>query len=121
MCDIRKIKFGDMLMYSPLRLKEKYGIDLYFTSRLGGNSSSPYRSLNLAYHVGDDYENVSANRRTVLEELKLGQQVYDIKQVHSDRIVDLGQEQLSARRAVKDTGRCSGYRSWSESGYGYGR
>lgn len=38
------------------------GIRIYFTSRGGGFSSEPYRSLNLAYHVGDDPVDVTGNR-----------------------------------------------------------
>ncbi|KQB85226.1 peptidoglycan editing factor PgeF [Corynebacterium oculi] len=34
-----------------------------FTSRAGGVSSAPYSSFNLALHVGDDPQDVGANRR----------------------------------------------------------
>lgn len=39
------------------------GVKVYFTTRLGGISRPPYDSLNLAYHVDDDPEAVTANRR----------------------------------------------------------
>jgi YfiH family protein len=39
------------------------GVDAVVTTRRGGVSTVPYRSLNLALHVGDDPEAVAENRR----------------------------------------------------------
>lgn len=39
------------------------GIRAYFTTRSGGLSHHPYEGLNLGYHVGDDQEAVTGNRR----------------------------------------------------------
>src|SRR5436190_6562375 len=42
------------------------GIDVAFTTRLGGRSAAPFDSLNLSYSSGDDAEVVRANRRRAL-------------------------------------------------------
>ncbi|AET70206.1 uncharacterized protein, YfiH family [Desulfosporosinus orientis DSM 765] len=39
------------------------GIDIGFSTRLGGESSFPYDSFNLGLHVGDDSETVLKNRK----------------------------------------------------------
>ncbi|MGO9456260.1 MAG: polyphenol oxidase family protein [Acidimicrobiales bacterium] len=39
------------------------GVDAVVTTRRGGVSAGPYRSLNLAFHVGDDPAAVAENRR----------------------------------------------------------
>lgn len=65
--------------------------DLFFhaiSARLGGVSESPYDSLNLALHVGDNPENVIANRKKFMR--SLGYRVEDIvtpNQVHGDKIL----------------------------------
>ncbi|MDQ0192566.1 peptidoglycan editing factor PgeF [Paenibacillus wynnii] len=40
-----------------------------FTSRQGGAGKAPYESLNCAFHVGDDPQDVISNRRTLAESL----------------------------------------------------
>lgn len=57
------------------------------STRIGGVSQSPYDSLNLALHVGDDSEKVLANRKKFAQ--SLGFQLEDIvtpNQVHGDKI-----------------------------------
>jgi len=59
-----------------------------FTTRHGGISRRPYESLNLAYHVGDDPEHVTANRKTVAAALGFNpEHLVTAEQVHSDRIL----------------------------------
>jgi YfiH family protein len=54
-----------------------------FTTRDGGASAAPYRSLNLGDHVGDDPETVRANRRLAAESLGVRRErVVYMKQVH---------------------------------------
>ena len=53
--------------------------------RSGGVSPSPYDSLNISYHVGDQAENVRENRRKVMKTLGLPFLV-SAKQVHGKRI-----------------------------------
>ena len=38
----------------------------FITTRTGGTSSRPYDSLNLAFHTGDDPQNVLKNRKSIL-------------------------------------------------------
>ncbi|MEX3504435.1 peptidoglycan editing factor PgeF [Corynebacterium sp. LK2510] len=44
-------------------------VRMVFTSRAGGTSSSPYDSFNLGDHVGDDPDNVAANRHRLADVL----------------------------------------------------
>jgi len=53
------------------------------TTRLGGRSQSPYASLNLAMHVGDDPAAVEENRALLMHSLNLPQQPLWLNQVHS--------------------------------------
>ena len=53
----------------------KRGVVVGFTERTGGVSDSPYDSLNLAGHVGDDPAAVRANRARLLSSLNLGSDV----------------------------------------------
>jgi hypothetical protein len=59
------------------------GVEVVVTTRHGGVSSGPYRSLNLALHVGDDPDAVAENRRRAAAalgasptDLVLGNQVH---------------------------------------------
>lgn len=68
-----------------------------FTTRLNGVSGTPFKSLNTAFHVGDDEANVRANRKLACE--ALGINPADLvagSQVHGDRIEIVG---------LKDRGR----------------
>lgn len=73
------------ILTSPAMLAR--GFLVAFTNREGGVSSAPYHSLNLAYHVGDDPANVTANRRTLAAALELDPMALTAaEQVHGDRI-----------------------------------
>lgn len=57
------------------------------TKRKGGLSKGPFRELNLAFHVGDKYNDVLANRKLLLDALKLDQNhLVTTFQSHSDVI-----------------------------------
>ena len=58
------------------------------TSRRGGVSRSPYVSLNLAGHVGDDPGAVAANRQRVIRSLSLPAAPVWMRQVHGTVVVD---------------------------------
>ncbi|KGE18099.1 peptidoglycan editing factor PgeF [Paenibacillus wynnii] len=49
--------------------QEHAAITAGFTSRQGGVGKAPYESLNCAFHVGDDPQDVISNRRTLAESL----------------------------------------------------
>lgn len=57
------------------------------STRLGGFSQKPFDSLNLALHVGDNLENVLANRKKFMQ--SLGFKLEDIvtpNQIHGDKV-----------------------------------
>jgi len=57
-----------------------------FTTRFHGVSQPPYDSLNLAFHVGDNPEDVKKNRELLKETLGVSKLVF-MDQVHGDTIV----------------------------------
>ncbi len=61
-----------------------------FTTRRGGVSPAPYRSLNLASRVGDDPQCVAANRRRLRERLEFDAEVHWLHQVHGAEVADAG-------------------------------
>lgn len=56
------------------------------TLRTGGVSEGPYRSLNMALHVGDDGERVRQNRQIVSALLKLPSEPIWLEQVHGNSV-----------------------------------
>jgi YfiH family protein len=64
-------------------------VRVWFTDRHGGVSGGPYRSANLATHVGDDEAAVDENRRLVARRLGLvGPASWAwLRQVHGRRVV----------------------------------
>lgn len=65
-------------------------VSIAFTERTGGVSRSPYASLNLGAHVGDDPAAVAENRRRVLAALGAADMLDRLlvpNQVHGDRVV----------------------------------
>lgn len=59
------------------------------TLRTGGVSRGPYRSWNLAAHVGDDPEAVAANRTLLQRRLGLPCEPHWLNQTHSSRIIEI--------------------------------
>lgn len=55
--------------------------------RLPGFSQAPYDAFNLADHVGDDPEAVSANRQQLVESLGLPMQPKWLQQVHGTQVI----------------------------------
>ncbi|SFO99100.1 peptidoglycan editing factor PgeF [Hydrogenimonas thermophila] len=73
-----------------------------FTNRHGGVSTPPYDSLNLAFHVGDNQENVIQNRKILQNKFNL-QNIVWMDQVHSDNVQTVSSPQtkpLSACDAI---------------------
>ncbi len=79
-----------MLLNNKLKLIEAPilipGVRAITSTRDGGVSESPFNSLNLGRHVGDDLQKVRQNRNLLQEELP-GDQISWIKQVHGERVV----------------------------------
>jgi YfiH family protein len=63
------------------------GIAAAFTTRLGGVSRAPYDELNVSYRVGDDDEDVRANRETAGATVGSGGTWSVVKQVHGGEVV----------------------------------
>lgn len=66
------------------------GVNSLTTTREGGVSAAPWDSFNLGDHVGDDPGHVAANRARL--RLKLPAEPGWLKQVHSNRVVELGRD-----------------------------
>lgn len=63
-------------------------VHAYTTTRNGGVSTSSYRSLNLAGHVGDLPEAIAENRARLHPSLSLPSEPAWLEQVHGNEIVD---------------------------------
>lgn len=75
------------------------GVRLVFTAREGGWSPPPYDSLNLAFHTGDDTENVRLNRLAVAAQLKVpAERIVYLEQVHGLRVVRAGRDDPGCRQ-----------------------
>ncbi len=70
-------------------LLEAAGFPLHgFTKRTGGVSDGNYRSLNLAYGVGDEAEKVKKNLQLLKASLSTTLPLLRVKQVHGDQVVE---------------------------------
>lgn len=58
------------------------------TTRRGGVSIGPYASLNLATHVGDQFQHVAENRRRLHQARRLPSEPLWLRQVHGTAVVD---------------------------------
>lgn len=66
------------------------------TTRVGGFSEGPYRSLNLGDHVDDDPHIVEQNRRQLITELKLPSAPRWLMQVHQTTVLSADQIDTAA-------------------------
>ncbi|AMO24832.1 peptidoglycan editing factor PgeF [Ramlibacter solisilvae] len=73
------------------------GVRALCTTRAGGVSAGPYRSLNLGDHVGDDPAAVTENRRRLSE--ALGARAVFMRQVHGQRVALLDERTLDGIEA----------------------
>lgn len=82
---------GDVVLHVDEALLAQRGVVVAFSERTGGVSASPFESLNLGLHVGDDPACVEVNRRTVLECAGLPSDAYDrlvsAQQVHGTEVL----------------------------------
>ncbi|MGI6413829.1 MAG: peptidoglycan editing factor PgeF [Syntrophomonadaceae bacterium] len=70
------------------------GVIIAFSSRKGGFSITPYNSLNMGLHVGDDYEMVIRNREKFFEILGVSlTQMVGCQQVHGNQVVAVTEDQ----------------------------
>jgi hypothetical protein len=93
------------LEYITLPQWRREGVSMGFSTRWGGVSPAPYNSLNLALHVGDNYNNVIENRSRYLDlfALKLENMVC-CEQVHGNTVAVVGKEEQGRGAAEKSGG-----------------
>lgn len=78
-----------MKVSHPIQELESTGLVTAGTSlRHGGSSLTPYASLNLAEHVGDDPNAVAANRQIFFQQTGLADLHY-CRQIHSAEVIDI--------------------------------
>ncbi len=101
MDSLEKILTGPVPIYSSPYLRDRFNIGIYFTNCEGGCSNGYYKSLNLAYNVGDSKINVDKNRKLVLQIPGIGssKNIYSAKQVHGDSIIVIDKK-FSSKQSV---------------------
>ena len=77
------------------------GVRAAFTLRSGGASASPWDSLNLGTHVGDDPLAVAHNRRRVAQALGLPAEPRWLSQVHGTAVHEASASTQSARSDMR--------------------
>lgn len=70
------------------------GVNIAFSTRIGGVSKPPFASLNLGLHVGDEETDVLANRALIREYLDLPHSPCWLEQIHSNKVVQADNLQL---------------------------
>ena len=78
------------------------GLRAAFSLRCGGRSQGPWESLNLALHVGDAPEAVSANRALLARDLDLPAEPLWLQQVHGTRVSKVEEWQAGAQGRTAD-------------------
>jgi len=100
----RRAEFGgvDVLTWA---IFDDRPVDAMVTTRYGGVSTGPYRSLNLALHVGDADSAVLENRRRAAGALRASiDDLVVAEQVHADRVAVIGAEERGrGARSLADT------------------
>ncbi len=71
----------------PAKWPAPTSVHAYTTTRMGGNSSAPYHSFNLAQHVGDNKQTVEHNRQQLQQQLGLPQAPAWLQQIHGNTAV----------------------------------
>ena len=82
-------KYHSALNVYPIEFARHFGVQAFVTDRSGGVSPTPYDSLNLGDHVGDDPANVAENRRRVADAIGVDEsRLIIINQVHGRDVVN---------------------------------
>jgi hypothetical protein len=77
-----------MKTVSPSLLTSFPNLTAAFTTRHGGISKAPYSNANLAFHVGDNPEDVVKNHDLLADKLAFNRHsLIHMRQIHSDRII----------------------------------
>jgi YfiH family protein len=67
-------------------------VHAWTTTSIGGVSSGPYTSLNLAMHVNDEPESVLRNRSLIAEKLAMPSEPFWLEQVHGPEVISLDEQ-----------------------------
>lgn len=67
-----RIESNGVAWHTDAELRNRHGIVVAFSERIGGHSVGPYAGLNLAAHVGDDAVAVDENRSMLMGALGIG-------------------------------------------------
>lgn len=86
----------------PMEWRPPQGVRAAFTTRVGGVSSPPCDSFNLAAHVGDAPADVATNRAALRMALGLPAEPVWLEQVHGAEVLDL--DALVPARAIPNPG-----------------
>ena len=84
--------FADGLLWPNWPVANK--VKACISTRLGGYSSPPYDSMNLALHVGDDESQVLKNRNKLQKRLGLPREPAWLEQVHGANVVVVEQSRF---------------------------
>jgi hypothetical protein len=77
-----------MTLLPSQQINEFPYVQAHFTTRNGGISQSPYGTFNLAFHVGDNAEDVIENHRLLGEKLNYNyHHLIHMRQIHSDSVL----------------------------------
>ena len=90
------VEAGGVRVWTDSRLLAEQGVVVGFSERCGGVSETPFRSLDLAAHVGDDPEAVDTNRTRFLGALglrSLRSSLTISEQVHGRTITIIGEKE----------------------------
>jgi YfiH family protein len=70
-------------------------VSIVVTTRLGGLSSAPYASLNLAMHVADEVDRVQSNRDLLAVDLRFERPPFWLDQVHGVEVISADESEIS--------------------------
>jgi polyphenol oxidase len=86
-----------LTFYKAWNLEQTSLVTHVVTTRSGGASSSPFDTLNMALHVGDDPESVVENRDTCLTSLGLDPaSLTTVEQVHGAKVAVIGPDETGS-------------------------
>ena len=71
-------------------MKKTEGIKAFFSTRDNGMSKAPYKGLNVAFHVGDDENNVLMNHQYIRSFFPNSTKISYMNQIHSNKVCELG-------------------------------
>jgi len=96
------------LEYITLPRWRRQGVSMGFSTRSGGISLAPYDSLNLALHVGDNYNNVIENRSRYLDLFAFTlENMVCCEQIHGNVVAVVGKGE-QGRGAIDKSGGLAG-------------